>query len=724
MELLTVGECIEALGVGKNRVYRALEQYGVYSERVKELSGRSEQFVTYVDPSTLAAALKVEWFSTPKCEIGEWETETARFPESVGNRESQLQATGKRDQHANLDISPKSQIVPVSRENLAIPPVYDLHTYTSSSTHTLPDLVTRAPDERAEAERKYALLKPLQTLTAKERRTRLRALADSGELGVSSYAGARKLYDYATEGREVHGHALKGAAALLRQRRSDKGESHLPQTLQGLVMGTFFANARATPARVRRIIELNDPNLLLYRSKSSGRIHELSESTILRIRRKAERHFPQMRLALMSADEIKEFRRVWAGSVLAERAAQLWEADFTTCDTFVIDPRSENPVPFRLTVFAAIDIYSGAVPALIFSRNEDQAAVDLMLLQAVHPKPEWDGWNQRWPIYGRPERLYMDNGTVFVSAKTTATCEQLGIVKTHSLVGSSHTRGHIERFFGGFHQTYEKLLPGYAGEDVVRRQSLEIERLRVNTLRWLQQGGPDPYPERLLTENEFKRGAMNWLTSDYHQRVVGGKTPQEHYLETAPLASFAHPDWDELMLLASDKLPRKIGGNGAIRYNNQSWVPDRESLFKWQGGQAVLLVNRLIPGTEKLTIARELPSGELYVHGVAVPLEDSALAASNVAYRAQSRDEFRALQDDTAALKALTDPERTVSKALENAAKRSSEPLVIKPAPRAQLASLSAAERYQKQLEEDRKAIEEEGLKLDWDVETPMRRKD
>lgn len=589
---------------------------------------------------------------------------------------------------------------------------------TPSPTHIIPNLAQVPSEELTKAQRRARALLPLAELSTAERLARFRELAASGELGVRSVRSVRRLYDQLIKGREVKGQPRAGPLALVRPHRADKGKPRIPEELFKLVVMLWLMHPNAAAPKLLRIVELNDPALLSYRKRKT---HRLSASTIRRTRRWMER-VPELRYALMNADERHEFHRIWAGEVLTERACELWMADMTRCDVFVFDPNEPEPSMYRLRIHAIIDVYSGAVPAFVFSRQEDQSATDRMLFLAVHEKP--GVWAEHWPVYGRPETLYWDNGRVYRSKKSEQVCADLGIRLINSRPYVSHSRGNIERLFATFHQTHEKLLPGYAGKDATDKSGKELDRLWKNTLKWLERGGPDPYPERLLTEDEYKRKALVWLVTEYHRTLHLGKTPVEHYLETAPVSARAVVSFDELMTLFSNREVRTVEGNGWVRWRNRKWALSDASLVKYQRQKIVILANELVPGAEQIKAALELPDGNLAILGDLVPYGGSALDEANRAYRQAAKgvlSDLAARAEDV--LETWIDPEWRHDRVQERAFGLSPEPLVIEPAPRATLAALNPEERRAKQLEEDRKALEAEGLKLDWDVDIPSERR-
>jgi putative transposase len=543
-------------------------------------------------------------------------------PEQAGFIESPTQKTSLL---TPLDLSTLSQInVPVVRDPLAIP------------KHVLE--------------------------TAQSRQTWLAEL--QAELETAKHGDANRLVEAAatahdlstgTVWRLLKRNRAGGVTTLARKQRADTGKFRLPTWLLELIVTIVMTNPAMSASRLRRTLELYDPALLEYKPSPSARVTQhLSSSTIARVRIWMN-GIPTLRYALMDPKKRKEFARVWAGEVFASRANELWMADMTRCDTFVYDPTSGDV--FRLRIHACIDVHSGAIPAAVFSRAEDQIATNRMLTLAVLEKPE--PWTERWPVHGRPERLYWDNGKTYRSSRAHLALEALGVEIIHSRPRVSHTRGNIERFFGVFHQTFESDLPGYGGPDTKSRDHDTIKRHLEATVKWLAGGGAkdkDPYPNRLLTEEEYKLKFLLWLTEDYHRQVgKRGRTRLEDFLRTATPSSRAKYDFGDLQLVFSKRETRTVRGNGTVTYANKPWGMADAGLVPYQGREIVVLINDMMPAQELLAA---LPEGEnLRILGPLSCMDFSALGPEAVQYRKAAREKVANVKELALELqRQMTDP--------------------------------------------------------------------
>ena len=176
-------------------------------------------------------------------------------------------------------------------------------------------------------------------------------------------------------------------------------------------------------------------------------------------------------------DQAKAFRRFER-----EHANALWQGDMLVGPYL---PDVERPGKVRRTaLFCFIDDYSRLVPYGEFFFEESLPRLERVLKVAILRR-------------GLPERLYVDNGKVYVSTQLAAACATLGIRAIHSTPYAPNTKGKIERFFG-----------------TVRSQFLpEVENAKIATL------------------DDLNASFQAWVELVYH-RAVHSETEQ------APLDRF------------------------------------------------------------------------------------------------------------------------------------------------------------------------------------------
>lgn len=142
-------------------------------------------------------------------------------------------------------------------------------------------------------------------------------------------------------------------------------------------------------------------------------------------------------------------------------------------------------------LFAFIDDHSRALVGYRFGHSEDTVRLEAAFRSALGSR-------------GVPRRLYVDNGSAYVSKQLLRACASLGVSLVHSKPGRPQGRGKIERVF-----------------ETVRIQFLvEIEARP---------------PEDLAELNRFFTA---WVETVYHRRIHSetGQTPIDRLLSVGPPA--------------------------------------------------------------------------------------------------------------------------------------------------------------------------------------------
>jgi putative transposase len=136
----------------------------------------------------------------------------------------------------------------------------------------------------------------------------------------------------------------------------------------------------------------------------------------------------------------------------ATRANEVWQADHTPLDIWVLDDRQQPARPW-LTVI--LDDYSRAVAGYFLSLQHPSALhTSLALRQAIWRKEE-----AHWHICGIPETFYTDHGSDFTSRHIEQVCADLKI--RLQFAHSARSKGKVERFFATVNQLFLCEQPGY-----------------------------------------------------------------------------------------------------------------------------------------------------------------------------------------------------------------------------------------------------------------------
>lgn len=404
----------------------------------------------------------------------------------------------------------------------------------------------------------------------------------------------------------------------LDRQRSDAGDSRIPQRIYStVVVGIVSNELSASTAAIHRALLRAVPDDMTYERGGAEQI--VSVTTVGRIR-KSLMEDPNTRLLFYDQDAREEFLRTWSGSIVAPHANSLWYADMTRCDTLVIDP--ETGATFRPRMHVTVDIYSGCVPGIVFSKEENQTQTDLLLLRSLLPKR--GPWAHKYPIFGTPERLRTDNGSIYASLQTRRVTAGIGINMIFGMVGRPGGGGPVERFFGSAHN-FEKTLVGYVGPNAVSKSSKELKRLERNAKEWLKHGR-DPGPtNRLMTIGEYQEAMLTWLVVEYHQwEVGGGETRLQRFVDTAPESTLIQLDEQELLLHLAHRVTRTVDAAGRIRLNNRLWTVLDGSLAKYQGVRVQVLSDQFALDPDRHLVAWEERSGQLHIIGEAQPAPEIA----------------------------------------------------------------------------------------------------
>tara|TARA_B110000503_G_C7147446_1_gene413617 strand:- start:1075 stop:2715 length:1641 start_codon:yes stop_codon:yes gene_type:complete len=191
------------------------------------------------------------------------------------------------------------------------------------------------------------------------------------------------------------------------------------------------------------------------------------------------------------------------------------QIDHTLVDIILVDPIDRLPIG-RPYLTVAIDVYSLCIAGFILSLEAPSAtSVGLCLTHIAMDKEPWLAINNidaSWFIHGKPNIIYVDNGSDFHSAALTRGCLQHGIQIEYRPLGKAHYGGIIERVIGTLMQLIHTL-PGTTFSNVTERGTYPSDTKACLTLQEL---------ERWLTIS---------ITKYYHVRLHKGTnaTPMQRY---------------------------------------------------------------------------------------------------------------------------------------------------------------------------------------------------
>ena len=195
------------------------------------------------------------------------------------------------------------------------------------------------------------------------------------------------------------------------------------------------------------------------------------------------------------------------------------QMDHSLVDVMLVDSSRRHTIG-RPWLTLAIDAYSRMVVGVYVSlENPSQFIVGLCLANAMLSKDRWlenlglDSHN--WPVWGKIERLLVDNAMEFRSEGLANLCQEYGTDLEFRGVDMPEHGGIVERFFGTLEQ-HLHTLPGSTFSNPKEKGAYASEERAT------------------MTVNEFERFFANWVVTDYHitpHEGLGGRQPIQVWKE-------------------------------------------------------------------------------------------------------------------------------------------------------------------------------------------------
>lgn len=188
-------------------------------------------------------------------------------------------------------------------------------------------------------------------------------------------------------------------------------------------------------------------------------------------------------------------------------------------------------------LFAFIDDYSRLIVHGEFYLDERGAQLEDCLQKAILR-------------YGKPEKLYVDNGAIYRAKVLDLACAHLGIDLVHSKPGRPEGRGKIERFFRFVDTSFKP----EAYDLIESGQIKSVEELN----------------------NYFQI----WLDMMYHERVHGEtrQTPKDRFEESEQ--SLVYPHLEEIKNAFKWQEERKVDKTGCISFQNNRYEVEQKLVGK------------------------------------------------------------------------------------------------------------------------------------------------
>lgn len=203
------------------------------------------------------------------------------------------------------------------------------------------------------------------------------------------------------------------------------------------------------------------------------------------------------------------------------RPNDVWEFDSTPVDVQLnVDGKLR-----RYSIIAAIDVITRRVRMLL-APTSDSEGICLLLRQCL----------LTWGMLNEGGIARTDNGSDYVSKRTTGIFALLDIHQSRADAYSGWQKPHIERFFGTLSRNLMEVLPGYIGHDVSDRK--QIEAARAFCERIGKKNRARAQKEALaiaLTPDQMEDALNDWLEYYYHHKPhseLDGQTPFQVYQQS------------------------------------------------------------------------------------------------------------------------------------------------------------------------------------------------
>jgi len=165
------------------------------------------------------------------------------------------------------------------------------------------------------------------------------------------------------------------------------------------------------------------------------------------------------------------------------------EIDHTLLDVIVIDEVTKVPLK-RAWLTLAIDKHSRMVVGFYISFNPPSSyAVLQCLKQMILPKDEWlsrfPDIQGKWPAFGIPSLIAVDNGMDLHSNALQNSCLELGIQILYCPIASGDAKGSVERYFKTMNHGLIHRLPGTVFSNINERGDYPSENLACIDMKTL-----------------------------------------------------------------------------------------------------------------------------------------------------------------------------------------------------------------------------------------------
>ncbi len=296
----------------------------------------------------------------------------------------------------------------------------------------------------------------------------------ASRLGVSSRQVYKLIKNYKRSGCNLSG-------LMIKKRLCGKDRSRLPRDVEAIIQDSLegsFCNQQRFKASV-----------VIEEIRSRCAVAGVNAPSPMTVRNRI-RKIPQRILVISreGAKAVQKLSPIVGATPEMDYPLQRVQIDHTKMDLIIVDETHRRPIG-RPYLTVAIDLYSRCITGFCLSLESPNAiSVGLCLLHSVFDKEEWlsslniEG---NWPIYGKPDLIYVDNAAEFHSEALTRGCEFHGIKIEYRPIATPHYGGVVERVIGTLMQLVHQI-PGTTFSNVQEKGDYSSEQHAALTLKELE----------------------------------------------------------------------------------------------------------------------------------------------------------------------------------------------------------------------------------------------
>ncbi|TCS72151.1 putative transposase [Sulfuritortus calidifontis] len=391
-------------------------------------------------------------------------------------------------------------------------PTVEIRPVAAAAEQTARQDLMLIPDEDwNEAWRRYQVIQPLVE-KGPYRRTARDAEAVAKQAGKNVATVYRWLSRYEETGL---------VSSLLRPRRRDVGLSRLePEVAKVLdeTIQTFYLTAqRHSPAETCAEVQ--------RRCIAAGLMPPHPNTVRIRIGHLSQKMQVAKRMGSKAARE--RFEPIKGKFPGADYPLAVVQIDHTPVDLILVDDEHRRPIG-RPYLTLAIDVCTRMIAGFYISLDPPGAlSAGLCIVNAVLPKDMTLARMEiatPWPIWGKMQKIHVDNAKEFRGAMLERACREHGIILEYRPKGTPNYGGHVERAF----RTFMSKTHGVSGTTFSNVQ---------------EKADYDSEGKAAMTLAEFERWFTIFVVEVYHQKAHKGisKIPPIRAYEQAVCGTDGRP---------------------------------------------------------------------------------------------------------------------------------------------------------------------------------------